>query len=147
MPRLRPTLVTALAALLSAAPAMAADKVALVVKSLGNGEVVGLVARYSGPGLGNHYEGLVYNSNGTARAALYLNQGANWNQLSHESLGALSNLLNKVLRFEVKDTSLKLFLDGNEILSRTDSMISAAGGAGMRTVGMASLDNFLVGTI
>ena len=43
--------------------------------------------------------------------------------------------------------NLKLFL-GNTLLTFTqDSMISAAGGVGMRTFGMAAVDNFLSNTL
>ena len=59
------------------------------------------------------------------------------------AVGTAASVLNAILRFEVSGTSLKLFVGGYLVSSVTDSAISGTGGVGMRTIGMASLDNFL----
>jgi hypothetical protein len=118
------------------------------IKSLDAGQLIGLSARYSGPGLSDQYMGLIYNAGGTARAAIYRNLGGTWALLGADvALGTAASVLGSTLRFEVLGTSLKLFVGSNLVSSVTDSAISGAGGVGMRTVGAASLDDFRAATL
>src|SRR5205814_888250 len=52
------------------------------IKGLANGELIALSARYSGPGMNNQYQGILYNSGGTAHAVIYRNMGGTWTMIS-----------------------------------------------------------------
>ena len=62
------------------------------------------------------------------------------------AVGTIASVLGSTLRFELLGSSLKLFVGGNLVTSATDTAIMTAGAIGMRTVGSASLDNFLANT-
>src|SRR5439155_8039354 len=87
-------------------------KVTADISSLANGQLIGLAARYNGPGMNNGYQGLLYNSNGTARAAIYRNVNGNWVLINADvAVGPAAGVIGKTLRFEVQGSSLKMFLD------------------------------------
>jgi hypothetical protein len=46
------------------------------------------------------------------------------------------------LKFTLSGTSLELDLDGNNLLSISDSVLTSAGTVGLRTSGAAQFDNF-----
>src|SRR5205085_1614719 len=111
------------------------------VNSLANSQVIGLAARYSGPALNNQYEGLIYNSSGTVRAAIYRNQGGTWTLISADvAVGPVGSVVGGTLRFETQGTALKLFL-GNTLLAFAQDSTFSTGGVGMRLVGTAAVDN------
>ena len=119
------------------------------IAALANGQLVGLAARYTGPGLNNGYQALLYNSNGTARASIYRNVNGTWALISADvAVGSVASVLGKTLHFEAVGSSLKFFLDDATAGTSTlltfanDSTFGGPGGVGMRIIGTASLDNF-----
>lgn len=98
----------------------------------------GLVARYSGNGIGSHYWGGLALRNGRYYAEIWEANNGNWTRLSQTQVTAASG----ALRFEVIGTSLKLYV--NDVLrgSATDSTLTA-GSVGVSSTGTATrVDNF-----
>ena len=95
-------------------------------------QYVGLVARYSGTGDNNMYYGrLLYLGSNVANAAIFRNLNGTWTQIG----GSLNlNVTSGLLTFQVVGTQLKLFLNGNILVSGVDGTFTA-GASGMRTFG------------
>src|ERR1051325_5921976 len=107
------------------------------VNLVGNGVGAGLVARYSGPGDANMYQGLLYLANGVTTAYIFRNLNGGWTQLSSQNV----NTTTGTLRFEVIGTSLKLLLSGALVGQAYDSVL-ATGTVGVRSTSGASYTNF-----
>ncbi len=103
------------------------------------GQSIGLIARYSGPGDANYYEGDISASNG---AEIWANVDGTRTLLASASAPATSG----TLRFEVVGDLLQLFLNDALLVSVNDSSITAAGSVGIAGISdgtaQATLDNF-----
>lgn len=98
----------------------------------------GLVARYSGNGIGSHYWGGLAVRNGRYFAEIWEANNGNWTRLSQTQVTSASG----ALRFEVIGTSLKLYV--NDVLrgSATDSTLTT-GSVGVSSTGTSTrVDNF-----
>ncbi len=102
----------------------------------------GLVARYSGNGIGSHYWGGLALRNGRYFAEIWEANNGNWTRLSQSQMSSASG----AVRFEVIGASLKLYV--NDVLrpSATDSTLTT-GSVGVSATGTATrLDNFTAAT-
>ena len=111
------------------------EAVDLTINTLSTGEQVGLVARYSGSGLGNMYYGSIMatsTSTYTASISLYVN-GARTTLFSQNYTGTTTG---KTLEFDVAGDSFQLFLNGSLVAYATDGTF-AAGSVGMLSLGGA----------
>jgi hypothetical protein len=103
----------------------------------------GVVARYSGTGVGNCYLGrVVRNSNGTFTAQLYRFQNGIGTLLKSASVTTGTG----ILRLEVVGTSLKLFFNDTLVTYTFDTTLST-GAAGMWASFGATLDDFSAAVI
>jgi len=113
------------------------EAVSLTINTLTTGEQVGLVARYSGSGLGNMYSGSIMATSANAYTAyidLYVN-GAKTTLFSQNYTGSVSTaVLGKTLEFDVVGSSLQLSLNGSIVAYANDSTF-ATGSVGMLTSG------------
>ena len=100
----------------------------------------GLVARYSGPGQSNFYLGMLFNNNGVYQAYIFLNKGGVFTQLAVQNLPGFTG--SGTLLFDVVGNSLKLYVNGVQTVSATNSALSS-GLVGIRSTS-GSLDNFSV---
>jgi RHS repeat-associated protein len=103
------------------------------------GQAIGLVARYSGPGDANYYEGDLSASGG---AEIWKNVDGTRTRLASAAAPATSG----TLRFEVVGDLLQLFLNDTLLASATDSSITGPGSVGVAAnsdgTAQPSLDNF-----
>jgi len=108
--------------------------------NVNNGTLVGLVARYLGPGDGRMYVGSLQRVGGRYVGRIWLNAGAGWTILSGgTALGGSG-----ILRFDVAGTSLTLFLNNRKVTATWSRAIMTAGGLGIRFVGPGTIaDNYL----
>jgi hypothetical protein len=105
------------------------------------GSSAGVVARYSGPDQSNFYVGMIFNNAGIYQAYIFLNENGSFIQLGMQTLPGFSGT--GALRFDVIGSSLKLFVNGVQTVSATDSTL-ATGLVGIRAAN-ASLDDFSAG--
>jgi hypothetical protein len=97
------------------------------------GAYAGLIARYtgnSGTGDANFYAAVLVNTGGSFLAQIYKNINGTFTQLSSQAV--TGGLGAGQLEFDVVGTSLRLFLNGNPVVSTSDSSITAAGSVGFR---------------
>jgi hypothetical protein len=103
------------------------------------GDEVGLVANYSGPADNNYYLGrVVKTAAGHALSIQKIMAGV------VTTLGAVVNVagaLTGPIKLQVFGTTLKLFMNDVEILSRTDGSF-IRGSAGIRSIGTGTINNF-----
>jgi hypothetical protein len=103
------------------------------------GQVAGLVARYSGPADQNMYYATLSNTGSGFVAALWRNVNGAWTQLASAATGSSSG----TLLFRLAGSQLRLFLNGNLLVSAADTALTT-GGVGIRTTQGAVVDNFSV---
>ncbi|MBX3412277.1 MAG: hypothetical protein KF708_06125 [Pirellulales bacterium] len=104
------------------------------------GQSVGVLARYGGPGDANTYMARVIRGpNNTYSANIWLNLNGNYTPLASAATSAAVG----TLRFEVLGNRLSLFIDDVLITSVTDNSIAGPGSAGIRLTG-GTANNFLV---
>lgn len=116
------------------------------------GDYAGLIARYTGDGTvtnATYYLAtLVGDGNGGYLAAIYKHTGGSFTLLTSQQISG-GGLGAGNLEFDVQNTSLRLFLNGNLVASTTDSSISAAGTPGYLTQNLigAAFSGFQTTTI
>ena len=116
--------------------------------TVGSTGQVGLMARYQGVGETNMYLGLIncVTNPDTTRSffvAIWKNVNGVWTRLDRQTAPAGAG----TLRFEVIGSQLKLFLNGTQVSSATDTSLQSAGLTGVRLTQNMSLDNFSVTTL
>ena len=88
---------------------------------------MGLVARYSGPGESNEYHGLVYNSGGTARAAIYKNVAGSWSMISPDvAIGSVAGVLGSLAESVLGPVAERRGWMGNDVLNVLNTAFGAA---------------------
>src|SRR5262249_12226676 len=102
------------------------------------GSSAGIVARYSGPGDANMYEGRLVHSGSAVYARIYRNLGGKLKPLFNQKVTTATG----TLRFEVVGSSLKLFLNGSLVAFANDSTIGGPGSAGIYATSLTGIDNF-----
>lgn len=107
--------------------------------ALSGSQTAGLVARWAGSGDQNMYVGQLVGNAGSFTAKISKNVSGTWTDL--KTVG-LSGTATGTLRFEVQGDQLRLFWNDVLLLSVTDTSITAAGKAGIRTNAGVSVDNF-----
>lgn len=85
-----------------------------------------LVARFVDAA--NYYGALTYRANAAADKKIFKRIGGTPTELASGDAGLA---VGDVIKFELRGTTLKLYVDGVEILSVTDSALTAAGKAGV----------------
>ena len=102
-------------------------------------QLSGLIARYQGSGDNNMYLGAVYVTGSSMSAVIYRNFNGVWKLLAEQSLGAFV-ATSQILRFEVFNDSLKLFVNDSLKVWANDSSIAGTGTslAGYRTYSSAT---------
>jgi uncharacterized protein YkwD len=108
-----------------------------------SGQWAGLVARYSGAGDMNMYFGAIMATATGYQAMIWRNAGGAWTVLASQSFTGSST---GTLRFDVVGSMLRLYLNGNLLVSATDSVLTS-GGVGMRTFADATMDNFVANAL
>jgi hypothetical protein len=103
------------------------------------GQSAGLETRYSTGGQ-NLYFGGLYNSSSGFKVQLWRSVNGNWTKLATQTVGSGSGNL----RLALSGNSLMLFFNNVQVISVTDSHITAAGLVGMASSIGATLDNFQV---
>jgi hypothetical protein len=111
------------------------EAVDLTINTITTGQQVGLVARYSGPGLANMYYGsITATSANSYTASISLNVNGVVTPLFSQNYSG--TVTGKTLEFDVTGSSLQLFLNGSVVADANDSKF-ATGGVGMLTSGGA----------
>jgi hypothetical protein len=98
-----------------------------------------LVARYGGVGERNFYLAELFDDGNVVNARIWRNLNGAYTLLAT----AVASTDTGLLRFEVSGSSLKLFLNGNQLASATDSALTT-GSVGMRATNGGAFDNFSV---
>jgi hypothetical protein len=123
---------------------MLADVAVQAMVDVTAGSSAGLVARHQGIQDTNMYLGQLVNRDGSFFAMISRNVNGKWTRLAEVAVGSGAGLL----RFEAVDSSLRLYLDGVEVASATDSTFLAPGQVGLRSVGDdETFDDFFVEAI
>jgi hypothetical protein len=115
----------------------AADEFVQADVTVGAGQFAGLVAHYSGPQEANMYWAGINTNTGTFQAQIWRNLNGAWTELSAQNVASGTG----TLRFEVVDSSLKLFQNNNLVAYANDSLVSG-GTVGMRGSAGTTFDNF-----
>ncbi len=106
--------------------------------SLSAGQFAGLVARYGGTGDQNMYLGTLQKIGSSLQASIWRNVNGVWTQLTVQTI---SENLPGTLRFEVFNSSLKLFYNNTLVAFANDSTFTF-GLFGMRSTAGARFDSF-----
>ena len=98
----------------------------------------GLVARYSGNGDTNMYLGALVRASDVLTVEIWRNVNGDWLPLGSQVVESGRG----VLRFQVIGSFLQLSLDGQALVSTTDSSISGPGSVGIRSTQSTLFDDF-----
>ncbi len=109
----------------------------VAVLGFGSSEA-GLVARYSGPADKNMYFGALSVNAGVYTGRIYEQNNGSWTLLVSGPASTGAGLL----RFEVVDRSLKLFLNGTLLCKTESTTFSGPGQVGIRGGALTTFDNF-----
>jgi hypothetical protein len=112
----------------------------VTVNSLGNGQSVGLVTRYVGPGYNNFYLGQLRNTGSGLQGAIFVNLAGTFYTLNVGSIDSTA-MPGNILEFETVGSTLKLIYNKQLIASAMDTSLTA-GSVGMRLSNGANVSNF-----